>query len=119
VFRDSLVCSFVVLDESTADDPITGKQHCIVQNCEFASVLSYDGAAHDWRRCAAVYYFKRVCFPSDTLVFFLLRLIHIQADMAYKFFYESIEAQSCALSRIPLVCICSSSEFFTFFLYRF
>lgn len=31
--------------------------------------------------------------------------------MAYKLFYESIEAQSRALSRIPLVCNSSSSEY--------
>ena len=53
--------SFVVLDESAADDTIAGKQHCIIQNCQFAPVLSHDDAAHDWRGFA-VCYFKRVRF---------------------------------------------------------
>ena len=62
---------------------------------------------------------KEYVFPQTNLFFFSSHPCSRITDMAYKLFYESIEAQSRALSRIPLVCTCSSSEFLTFFSYRF
>jgi Conserved oligomeric complex COG6 len=62
-----------------------------------------------------------VLFPLQNelvLVFYSIYYLRI-TDGAYKVFYESIEAQSRALSRIPLVCSCSSvGIFFTLLIYN-
>ena len=61
--------SFVVLGESAADHTIAGKQHCIVQNCKFATVLSSDDPTHD-RRGFVIHYFERVrLYPSHTYLY--------------------------------------------------
>jgi conserved oligomeric Golgi complex subunit 6 len=57
-------------------------------------------------------------WPKRTCIFFCISLTHCSkiTDMAYKSFNESIEAQSRAFSRIPLVCYHASFGFFFTFL---
>lgn len=93
----------MLLGACAADCVFAGKQHRLIQSCEFTAILHAHDAAHYWGGCSFVGNFERV---SWLLCFILVHphpFLDRITEVSYKVFFDAIEAQGRALLRIHLV----------------